>query len=62
MDSVLYVKGYGMRNANTRQPVDERTLFGYSTTMYIVAGEMHASAAGMRWEKLVTTRLFHLGV
>ena len=50
-----------MRNTDTRQPVDERRLFGYSTTMYIVAGEMLASAAGMRWEELVTTRLFHLG-
>ena len=150
-DSVLYVKGYGVRSTATRQPVDERTLFaigstskafttaalamladsgrlafdapvttylpgfqmydpavtreitvrdvlshrtgltrgepvwfasgvppaeivrrlryfrptwsfrsqfGYSNIMYIVAGEVLASAAGMRWEEFVSTRLF----
>lgn len=35
-----------------------RSQFGYSNIMYIVAGEVLASAAGMRWEEFVSTRLF----
>ena len=31
-DSVLYVKGYGVRSTATRQPVDERTLFAIGST------------------------------
>ena len=35
-----------------------RSQFGYSNIMYIVAGEVLASAAGMRWEEFIATRLF----
>ena len=35
-----------------------RSQFGYSNIMYIVAGEVLASAAGMRWEEFVSTRIF----
>lgn len=35
-----------------------RSQFGYSNIMYIVAGEVLASAAGMRWDEFVATRIF----
>lgn len=59
-DSVVWAKGYGVRNIDTRAPVDERTLFAIAsaTKPFTVASlAMLVSQGKLRWDDPVTELL-----